>query len=96
MNMEHVMVQPIVEIGKNRTGTLHASWQEILKKCGPPNVTHLDDPAKVKASWAFQHEDGRKAFIWCYKESRPRYCTTWSTDGSKELLKELFGNESVK
>jgi hypothetical protein len=54
------------------------------------------DPAKVKASWAFQHEDGRKAFIWCYKESWPRNCTSWSTDGSKELLKELFGDESVK
>lgn len=88
-------VEPIVEIGKSRTGTLHATWQEILKKCGPPNVTHLDDPNKVKASWAFQDSSGRKAFIWCYKESRPKNCITWSTDGSKELLIELFGAESI-
>lgn len=96
MILENFMkVEPIVELGMSRTGTLYATWQEILKKVGPPNVTHLDDPSKVKASWAFVDETGRKAYIWCYKESRPKNCTSWSTDGSKDLLKELFGEESI-
>jgi len=58
---------PIREIGGSRKMTLNASYDKIVAVLGEPNVTDMDDADKVKASWAFEDEIGRKAFVWCYK-----------------------------
>jgi hypothetical protein len=90
-------VSPIPKIGSSRTGSLVATYEDITDRIGEPNTTHLDDPDKVRASWGFRSEDGREAFIWCYKQSEPRACTIWSTDGDQSLLDELFWwNERVR
>lgn len=84
---------PIRETGGSKTGNLEASYDFILQTVGKPNVTDIDDPDKVKASWGFK-SGKRKAFIWCYKHYGPvNKCQYWSTDGDASLLKELFGDK---
>ena len=90
---------PIREVGSACMGHLSATYEEIVSVLSLPNVTDLDDPDKVKASWGFQDETGRKGFIWCYKQDDPIKCTNWSVDGDPdlELIEELFklkGNEA--
>jgi hypothetical protein len=85
-------VSPIRETGGSRKGTLNTDYATIVQKVGKPNVTDMDDADKVKASWGFADNKGRKGFIWCYKHyGRPETCDIWSVDGDMELLKELFG-----
>lgn len=91
--MTQIILIPISEIGGHRTGTLNLSYQEIVEKIFKPNCTKLDDPDKVKASWGFQDQSGRKGFIWCYMwYGKKETCKEWSVDGDKNLLIELFGN----
>mgnify|MGYP007028908903 CR=1 FL=1 len=79
------------EVGSGREGTLSLSYFEIVDKVFEPNVTELDDPDKVKASWGFIDDIGRKGFIWSYKfEGNIEECNSFSVSGNKELLKELF------
>lgn len=84
-------VKPIDRVGKSRQGCITATYDEIVKAVGfEPNATHLDDPVKVKASWGFEAEDGRQAFIWCYKwHGDPKDCERWSIDDSDGLLYDL-------
>ena len=85
---------PIAECGGGRQGTLSATYKEIVEKIFKPNATKLDDPDKVKASWGFQDDSGRKGFVWCYKHyGKKEACTSWSVDGDKNLLTELFGDK---
>lgn len=86
---------PIREIGSSRTGELRTSFETILEKVGKDNVTDIDDGDKVKASWAFKDNKGRKAFIWCYKYPTPQSCFCWSVDGDLDLIKEIFGADLV-
>jgi len=87
---ETIKIIPIREIGGSREGTLEASYDDIVDKIGPPNVTDLDDANKVKASWGFKDEKGRKGFIWCYKwYGNIYYCKSWSISGT-DLLNDLF------
>ena len=81
---------PIREIGGGRKMTLNASYDKIVAVLGEPNVTDMDDADKVKASWAFEDEIGRKAFVWCYKYDDPRLCNHWSVDGNVHLMRDLF------
>lgn len=85
-------VTPIRKTGGSKTGTLSASYDEIVAKVGLPNATDIDDPDKVAASWGFQDAEGRKAFIWSYKVPKSSLADNqyWSTDGNKDLLNELF------
>lgn len=87
-------IVPIREVGSGRTGTLTTSYKNIVEKIGKPNVTDMDDPDKVKASWGFKDEEtGAEGFIWCYKYyGKPESCKSWSTDGDATLLKTLFGD----
>lgn len=88
------VLKPIAECGASRTGTLSATYKEIVEKIFKPNATKLDDPYKVKASWGFEDEGGRQGFIWCYKhQGKKETCTEWSVDGDKNLLTELFGDK---
>lgn len=84
-------VFPINEIGPNNQGNIGATYQQIVNAVGfEDNVTDMDDPSKVKASWGFQDEIGRKAFIWCYKfNGNKEDCNHWSIAGSKELLSDI-------
>jgi hypothetical protein len=85
---------PIRQKGSSRKFTIFATYQEICDAVGPPNVTDMDDPVKVKASWGFMDEGtARTGFVWCYKVSNPRTCDMWSADGDASLLKELFGEK---
>lgn len=87
--MSKIFLIPIDVPGSCRTGSLRASYQEILDIVGfEENVE--DDPYKVDASWGFKDLEGRKAFIWCYKTKKEK-CLNWSTYGSKSLLRDLFG-----
>lgn len=85
-------IEGIREVGGSRQGTLGASYEEIVAVLGEPNCTDLDDEYKVKASWGFKDADtGREGFIWCYRFwGEPEQCTSWSIDGDKSLLGELF------
>ena len=87
-------ITPIRETGDSRTGTLSTSYQEIVDVVGEPNVTDMDDVSKVKASWGFQDENGRKGFIWCYHYyGNVKNCESWSADGNADLMTELFGDK---
>lgn len=88
-------MNPIRETGSSRKFTVLATYKEIANALGSPNVTDMDDPVKVKASWGFEDDSGRKGFIWCYKVSDPENCSIWSGDGDQELLREIFGEEKV-
>jgi len=93
--MKKIQLLQIRETGGSRTGTLNATYQEIVDTVGKPNVTDMDDDKKVKASWGFSDAScfskGRKGFIWCYKfYGDAKDCTSWSVDGDKDLLNELF------
>jgi hypothetical protein len=85
-------VSPIRETGGGRSGFLNTDYATIVQKVGKPNVTDMDDADKIKASWGFADNKGRKGFIWCYKHYGPlERCYSWSVDGDMELLKDLFG-----
>lgn len=85
-------MKPIRRTGSSRKFTVYATYDEICELIGPPNVTDMDDPDKVKASWGFMDEaTERMGFIWCYKTSDPKNCEMWSADGDASLLHELFG-----
>jgi|LULO01.1.fsa_nt_gb hypothetical protein len=83
-------IYPIYKVGSCRNGSLKATYDEIVERLGPPNVTHLDDPYKVKASWGFKDYLGIESFIWCYKVDDPTTCTNWSTGGSVSLINDIF------
>jgi hypothetical protein len=87
-----IKVFPIQEIGSGRDGYLNSTFKEIVEKIFEPNVTEFDDYPKVDASWGFQDESGRKAFIWCYYAWRGT-CTQWSICGDVSLLTEIFGDK---
>jgi hypothetical protein len=91
MSLTRDNIVPIRQIGSGRSGSLVAKYNDIVARLGLPNVTDLDDPAKVKASWGFMDpRDGRKGFVWCWKVSDPTRCREWSVDGNRSLLKEVF------
>ena len=90
-----LQINGIRETGSSRTGRLSATYKEIVDKIGKPNVTDMDDESKVKASWGFKDNEGRKSFIWCYKYPSAESCENWSVDGDKSLLKELFGENNI-
>jgi hypothetical protein len=90
--MNTIKLTPITECGKSKKGSLEITYAEIVAKIFKPNTTKLDDPDKVKASWGFEDDKGRKGFIWCYKYyGKKETCTEWSVDGDISLLTELFG-----
>lgn len=83
-----------------RSGTLICSYSEICDKLGTPNVE--DDPFKVDASWGVQHTDGRKFFVWNYKNGKTylgsegtdvEQIASWSCGGDESLGREIFGNQ---
>jgi hypothetical protein len=75
-----------------REGTINLSYDEMKSILGMPNLTRMDDPGKVKASWGFIDQSRWNAvYAWCYKYSRASDCHNWSCAGNVELLKELFG-----
>lgn len=89
-------IEPISQVAKSRTGTLvDVTYDEIVQRLGEPNDTNLDDPNKVTASWGFKDKYNNKAFIWCMRQD-PHTCTSWSIDGNKDLLGNLFGNYRVQ
>jgi hypothetical protein len=92
MNKDKLTITPIRETGDSRTGTLSATYDEIIAAVGRDNVSDMDDDYKVPASWAFQDQKGRKGFIWAYKLDKGDvpYNTYWSLDGDMSLLEELF------
>ena len=78
-----------------KSGNLVFPYVKIVYALGEPNVQ--DDEFKVDASWGVQHDDGRKLFVWNYKngpnytgEGRIEDVQEWSWDGDKSLLDELF------
>ncbi|MFA6569985.1 MAG: hypothetical protein WCT77_01975 [Bacteroidota bacterium] len=87
----------IRETGNSRTGTINATYDEVVAIVGKPNVTDIDDPDKVKASWGFQDKKTkRKGFIWSYKwYGDVTKCYVFSADGDASLLKELFGDKYI-
>jgi hypothetical protein len=94
MSTEHsCALKPIRETGSSRKYTISATYEQICDRLGPPNVTDLDDPWKVKASWGFVDESTqRKGFVWCYMVRQPKHCTEWSASGDASLLAEIFGD----
>ena len=88
-------IEPILKVGDSWNSGITVSYDQILEVLGfEPNVTHLDDPSKVKASWGFT-VDGVRCGIWCYKYyGNPKKCTTWSFFGPKKIAEQLFGEEN--
>lgn len=77
-------IEPVLKIGDSWTCSITASYNQIVKVLGfEPNVTHLDDPSKVKASWGFT-VDGVHCGIWCYKYKggpKKMYCMVFLWTG---------------
>ena len=89
-----VKVVPIKECGDSRRMTLCMPYKDIVKIVGEPNVTDMDDPNKVKASWGFKDKKSKRTgFIWAYKydDYDVTKCDCFSADGNSEFMKELFG-----
>lgn len=88
-------IEPVSKVGDHHETTIFVFYERIVKVLGfTPNVTHLDDPDKVKASWGFT-VDGVRCGIWCYKQSGgPKGCSEWSFFGPKEIADKLFGEEN--
>lgn len=87
-------MQPINQAGGARRGTVYITYQKICQVLGfTENVQ--DDPYKVEASFGFEDQNGRKAFLWCYKEPK-KSCTSWSADGDFNLLRELFPGKVIQ
>ena len=83
-------IEPEYKVGSCRTALVHGlNYMQMREKIGfDPNVTHLDDPMKVDASWGMK-VDGRFCAIWSYKGSGTH--SVWSAYGDHEKLAELFG-----
>lgn len=80
-------IMPVDKPGDCKTGTLHASAEEIERVLGfPPNVE--DDPDKVEHSWGFT-VDGVRCGIWDYKGSGG--CGVFSVYDPQGVLPTLFG-----
>jgi hypothetical protein len=93
---KNVELIPIEEVGSGKIATLESLYSNIVEKIFLPNVTELDDPDKVSASWGFKTKDGRKAFIWNYKfYGEVEECTQWSVSGDIGLIKEIFGDNCL-
>ena len=81
------------EVGSEKDGNLKVNYKEVVEKVFEPNVTELDDPDKVGASWGFKDDNGREAFIWAYKfYGNIEDCNNFSVYGDRSLLKELFAD----
>ncbi len=81
------------EIGSGKEGNLKLNYKQVVEKVFEPNVTELDDLSKVDASWGFNDDNGRKAFIWAYKfYGDKKDCNNFSVSGDRSLLKELFSD----
>jgi len=87
-----------IDEGTSRIGTLSVTYAAIISQLGEPNIE--DDPCKVDASWGVKHEDGRKLFVWNYKNGKAYLgpegrdvedITSWSLGGDLSLAKEIFG-----
>lgn len=89
--MNTIKLNPIKECGTSRQGTLYVTYNEIVDKIFKPNNFAID--GKVKASWSFIDDEGRKGFIWCYNVRSAKTCTEWSVDGDANLLMMLFGGD---
>lgn len=96
-------LQHIDALDNGATGSIVGiKFKKMVSILGLPN--RKDDPDKVDASWSVEHNDGRRLFVWNYKNG-PAYCgpgvsiddiENWSMDGSKELAVLLFGPGSVR
>ena len=81
------------EVGSGKDGKLKVNYKQVVEKVFKPNVTELDDPDKVGASWGFNDDNGREAFIWAYEfYGNIEDCNTFSVSGDRGLLKELFAD----
>lgn len=85
-------IKPVEKTGDCYNFSLDTSYDNIVKVLGfEPNVTHLDDSSKVKASWGFT-VDGIRCGIWCYKYyGKVENCDYWSFFGPQEIFNKLFG-----
>jgi len=81
-------IEPVDQLGDSRTGSLEdLSYADICRILGfKPNLR--DDPDKVRYSWGFT-VDGVRCGIWDYKGSHRS--NRWSTFGSAETLRAVFG-----
>lgn len=87
-------IEPVLEAGDYFDCGVNVTYSRIIQVLGfAPNVTHLDDPSKVKASWGFA-VDGVRCGIWCYKQPSAKNCKSWSFFGPKEISQKLFGEEN--
>ena len=85
-------IEPVNQAGDSRTGGLEdLSYADICRILGfMPNVQ--DDPDKVRYSWGFT-VDGVRCGVWDYKGSHRH--NQWSTFGSSETLREVFGTHYI-
>lgn len=90
------MIEPVRQVGSGLNFTLHVSYNTIVETIGfEPNVTDMDDPSKVKASWGFA-VDGVRCGIWCYKHyGAAESCNRWSYFGPLKVAQDLFGEDKV-
>jgi hypothetical protein len=89
-------IKPVLKTGSNSNCILNVTYKDIVEKLGfEPNVTHLDDTEKVKASWGFTVNE-EYCGIWCYKfYGKVQNCDYWSFFGSREIAEKLFGKENI-
>lgn len=83
-------IEPVQKVGDSCNFNIDVPYHKIVEVLGfEPNVTHLDDPDKVKASWGFT-ADGVRCGIWCYKYyGKVENCDYWSFFGPKEIFEKL-------
>jgi len=94
--LKKMKLSDIQEVSSGKDGNLKVNYNQVVEKVFEPNVTELDDPDKVGASWGFQDDKGRKAFVWSYKfYGEIEDCNTFSVSGDRSLLKDLFADKVV-
>lgn len=84
-------IEPILKLEKKARGRVRGSYNTIVKKLGEPNVTQLDDPLHVNASWAFKDDQDREAFVWGLY-TLPENEMYFQAGGDPFLLQKVFGH----
>jgi len=82
-------IKPLRKLTKNKRGTIKSTYKKLIGILGEPNVTDLDDPTQVSASWGFIDDQEREAFVWGHHPNEDVELF-WNCGGDPFVLQKLF------
>lgn len=82
-------IKPLLKLNKQKRGKIKGSYNFIVSKLGPPNLNQIDDTVGVTASWGFQDDQMREAWVWGFHATDENE-TYWSCGGDPFVLQKVF------